>query len=127
MDIKKLSAYRGGRLTGALTLEGGERAEGVDSSGDTWIRYKSGLQLCWGWTGQYSASNNTTKTISYAKAFICQPQTYATMSGGSNGWAFFNWTAHATTTNLNIVTWVNYGSDTTGFVGFNWLAIGFWK
>lgn len=127
MGIKKLSAHRGGRLTGSLTLDGGEAAEGVDSSGDTWIRYKSGLQLCWGWTGKYSASNNTTKTISYAKAFIYQPQTYATMSEGGDNWATFNWTAHATTTNLNIVTWVNYGNNITGFVGFNWLAIGFWK
>lgn len=125
--LKNYLRIGGGRLTGPLTLEGGESAEGVESSGSTWIRFKSGLQLCWGWTGKYSASNNTTKTISYAKAFIYQPQTYATMSEGGDGWAMFNWTAHATTTSLNIVTWVNYGPDATGYVGFNWLAIGFWK
>ena len=49
------------------------------------------------------------------------------MSGGGDGWAKFNWNVLTTTTNININTWVNYGSDATGFVGFNWLAIGFWK
>lgn len=117
----------GGRLTGPLTLEGGESAEGVESSGSTWIRYNSGLQICWGWSGTYSASNNTSKTISYAKAFTNLPQTYVTMSGGGSGWANFNVTTSTTATAITITTWVNYGPDTTGTVGFNWLAIGFWK
>ena len=45
--LKNYLRIGGGRLTGSLTLEGGESAEGVSSSGTTWIRYKSGLQLCW--------------------------------------------------------------------------------
>lgn len=125
--LKNYLRIGGGRLTGSLTLDGGEAAEGVDSSGDTWIRYKSGLQLCWSWTGTYSASNNTSKTISYAKAFTNQPQTYVTMSSGGSGWANFNVTTSTTATAITVTTWVNYGADTTGYVGFNWLAIGFWK
>lgn len=83
--------------------------------------------MCWGWTGGYSASNNTSKTISYAKAFTNFPQTYATMSGGGSNWALFNWTTSTTATAITITTWVNYGNDATALVGFNWLAIGFWK
>lgn len=45
--LKNYLRIGGGRLTGPLTLEGGESAEGVESSGSTWIRFKSGLQICW--------------------------------------------------------------------------------
>ena len=68
MDIKKLSAYRGGRLTGPLTLEGGESAEGVESSGSTWIRYKSGLQICW--DRIIIPANSVGATLSLPVAFV---------------------------------------------------------
>ena len=68
MDIKKLSAYWGGRLTGPLTLEGGENAEGIASNGSTWIRYKSGLQICWGMI--IIPANSVGATSSLPVAFV---------------------------------------------------------
>ena len=63
MGIKKLSAYLGGLLTGSLMLDGGEAAEGVESSGSTWIRLKSGLQICWGTITIPANSAGATQTL----------------------------------------------------------------
>ena len=38
----------GGTMTGGLTLSDGSAAEGVVASGDDYVRYASGLQICWG-------------------------------------------------------------------------------
>lgn len=39
----------GGTMTGALTLSDGSAAEGVVASGDDYVRYASGLQICYGY------------------------------------------------------------------------------
>lgn len=48
-------------------------AEGVDSQGDTWIRYTSGLQMCWNHTF------NTDATWSYPVPFNATPTVQATV------------------------------------------------
>lgn len=125
--LKNYLRIGGGRLTGSLTLDGGEAAEGVDSSGDTWIRYKSGLQLCWGWSGQHSAQSNTSITFTFAKSFKEAPHVLCSMSGGGNNWASYAETTGSTTTTGTITTWMSYGSDIVATVAYQWLAIGFWK
>lgn len=125
--LKNYLRIGGGRLTGSLMLDGGEAAEGVESSGSTWIRYKSGLQICWGWSGAFSARNNSSKTFTFAKSFKTAPHVLCSHSAGGNNWASYTETTNSTTTTGTIVTWVSYGSDNEATVGYQWLAIGFWK
>lgn len=122
MDIKKLSAYRGGgHLTGPLTLDGGESAEGVESSGDTWIRYKSGLQMCWGRVRLNGSISSENKKVTFPKPFASNAKVFS----GSNA------------NNGSSIVMVGWESTTTFTIGSpdpqqsfgysNWLAIGLWK
>lgn len=65
-DLSTCLRIGGGRLTGPLTLEGGESAEGVSSSGTTWIRYKSGLQIYWGYISIPANSVGATRSLPVA-------------------------------------------------------------
>ena len=120
----------------ALTWTGGDysssgKIEIVDSSNfssDTeYIRYSSGLQLCWGWTGVKSVVNNTVLSFSFPKAFTSAPYVVCSMSRGENYWASFNENVSSTTTAFIVGTFVAYGSDISGNVAYNWFAIGTWK
>lgn len=73
-DLDTCLRIGGGRLTGPLTLEGGESAEGVESSGSTWIRYKSGLQIYWGYISIPANSAGATRSLSVAfidTSYVC--------------------------------------------------------
>ena len=61
----------GGTMTGGLTLSDGSAAEGVVASGTGYIRYASGLQICWGSNVIATASSN--RTFTFAKPFIESP------------------------------------------------------
>lgn len=125
-----------GTSDGALTWTGGDysssgKIEIVDSSNfssDTgYIRYSSGLQLCWGWTGVKSVANNTVISFSFPKAFTSAPYVVCSMSRGEAYWASFNETVSSTTTAGTVATFVAYGSDISGTVAYNWFAVGLWK
>lgn len=64
--LKNYLRIGGGRLTGPLTLEGGESAEGVESRGSTWIRYKSGQQIYWGYISIPANSVGATRSLPVA-------------------------------------------------------------
>lgn len=78
----------------------------VDSSGDTWIRYKSGLQICW---TPYVAANSW---WSFPMAFSWPPNVQFTDTVGK-----WPWISEITNTGCN------HRSDGGG----NGLAIGWWK
>lgn len=109
--LKNYLRIGGGRLTGPLTLEGGESAEGVDSSGSAWIRFKSGLQICW-------TNNNYTypTTVTY-------PQPFKDLPGVAVDNPEINATSWGTTGCLLITVTGNAPVNT--FCSL--IAIGFWK
>ena len=87
----------------------------IDSQGDFYVRYSNGFQICW---GHFLGITNTSKTISYPKAFSNsasisvngQSGIYVTIDSWSNS-AF---TVISTTSSV---------SD----AWFSWLAVGRWK
>lgn len=61
----------GGTMSGGLTLSDGSAAEGVVASGTGYIRYASGLQICWG--SNVVATASSSRTFTSAKPFIETP------------------------------------------------------
>lgn len=113
-------------FTGGVTV-GGYEPECIVDKGDGYIRYSSGLQLCWGWSGTFTARNDTRKTFTFAKSFKMPPHVLSSPSAGGNNWASYSERTSSSTTTGTISTWVSSGYDNEAIVGYQWLAIGFWK
>ena len=116
--------------TGSLSWNDKE-IERVDSSGTNWIRFVSGLQICW---GELSNVEMTTlhasglywgqRVISFPKTFITAPQltsNYYPKTQNPLAWSGNCTTLTTTSVNLRIVGVV---SDT---VSIQYIAIGYWK
>jgi len=102
----------GGNITGSLTV-GGKEVERVNASGNGYIRYDSGVQLCWG-SGDYT--NAQTYNVTFPQPFISKP-------------ALTN-NSIATSQNINAwcdstkMTFTKQGTNTTTVF---YIAIGKWK
>ena len=88
----------------ALTTE-------IDSSGTGWVRFKSGLQICW---GEYPTSGGSI-VITYPKAFL------AGIGIGASGQAPNSRLDGWTRTYLKVADTEGYGSNVT------YVAVGRWK
>ena len=123
----------GGTITGNLEVNGnltqaGKTVEKINSSGSNYIRYESGVQICWGKTSNLSSANADTYTditlpVAFANTDYSVSLTTYIVSGGWNSHSFA--IANKTTTsmraqlrNLNSTAYVCY---------FMWIAIGKWK
>lgn len=99
-----------GQADGTLTWNNKD-VERVNASGSNYIRYESGLQLCWGIVG-----GGTSFTVTYPVAFNAEPSI-------------------ATSSDSNVTIGVNVsGRQNTGFVAtlsassyMRYIAIGKWK
>ena len=101
---------------------GSSAGNGVDSCGGTWIRFKNGIQMCWG-------SGTFEEIISYPKAFNPNPKLICTPAGVPSTppqLLVVNF-YHKSTTQFACRLWnVNAGDwQTNG--NFDWIAIGTWK
>lgn len=116
-------------FTGGVTV-GGYEPECVVDKGDGYIRYSSGLQMCFGDVTAIKAANvnNANITIAYAKHFTHVASVQLT----SKQFMYYSRFAHGVTTdtdNINCDWW----TDDTNIVAKNitcygfYLAIGFWK
>lgn len=111
----------GGTMTGGLTLSDGSAAEGVVASGYDYVRYASGLQICWRITSLSGPLTATNKRITFPVPFTVVPVILTTFNANIGnipigvGWE--------SATAFSIGTMNN--SDTTQNTG--WIAIGFWK
>ena len=110
------------------TLENKE-IERVNSSGSNYIRYESGLQICWGYVSvnANTATNTTpfayrgTVTITFPVAFNSTPFGVSNVDDGSPWW---------TTTARSITSTtmqVEASGNALSTKGVFWLAIGKWK
>lgn len=102
-----------GKPGGGLTW-GNKEVERVNSSGGDWIRYESGLQICWGGFGDAT----TLSTVVFPVPFSVTPNIQISVYGQAPN-AQVNY-SDLTTTGAKI-----YAQDTKTWG--NWLAIGKWK
>lgn len=123
--LYQLQGYPDGRL-----LWGGKPVDCVHSTdGRFWIRYTSGIQICWGWVHGTSGT-----TISYPvkfKADVDVPRVVLTPS--------YNSLSLTKERGLNLFTWLKQIPDGDGFIiargteisdvdyYFMYIAIGHWK
>ena len=116
-------------FTGGVTV-GGYEPECVVDKGDGYIRYSSGLQMCFGDVTATKAANvnNANITIPYAKPFTHVASVQLT----NKQFLYYSHFTHRVTTdtgNLNCDWW----TDDANIVAKNitchgfYLAIGFWK
>lgn len=94
---------------------------GVDSYGNSWIRFKNGIQMCWGY-GIHE------ETISYPKAFISGPKLICTAASDTPQSLVINFYLK-TNTQFACRLWNVQAADWHTSIGldFDWIAIGTWK
>lgn len=115
--------------TGFITSSGsckfatsaGSAGNGVDSYGEGWIRFKNGIQMCWG-RGRHE------ETISYSKAFISDPMLNCTAASNTLHSLVVNF-YQKTSTQFACRLWNVQTSAWHTSIGFDfdWIAIGLWK
>ena len=101
------------RADGMFTW-GGLIVERVTNISTDYIRFESGLQICWGNKGATSAEP---ETVTFPAAFSANPSVIITRSGSNyqSGWIVRSTTKFVLYTNA------------IEAAGFDWIAIGKWK
>lgn len=99
----------------------------IDSMGEGWVRFKCGLQICWGGSGITWATNENQITISFAKSFI--GTVTISLSHSRTGYASSSFSQIRTVSPSNFVSnYIATGSVAASRNGnLHWLAIGKWK
>lgn len=107
-------------FTGTLQA-GGYPVEAVVESGDRYIRYASGVQMCWGRVKVNGAISNTKTKVTFPVAFKLTPAVLITSNANYLGYnVMVGW---ETATSFTCGT--SGESSTVGET--NWFAIGHWK
>lgn len=105
-----------GKINGTLTWDG-LSLETVNSIGSNYIRYTSGLQICWG-----SAGTGTPTTITLPKAFVNNSYVPLVQTRNTGGDIYQAAIEDRTTTTFKI-----YTAGGAADCGKSWMAIGKWK
>lgn len=105
-----------GELDGTLTW-GGKSVERVEASGSNYIRFASGLQLCW--SNSTALDSSKQNTITFPVPFSSNPAMVASLGGDIN--AYSDITVVASTTTGTVFCAV----ATSG--SLKYFAAGFWK
>ena len=115
--------------TSDLTNDSGFISSEIDSSGDGWVRFKSGLQICWGVSNGIQCAQHVTVrfTVSY-NAFKSNPVLSLTRYGGVTGWAQLQCSVISlTTTYANVDVFNNNTENVSSVIEYFWQTIGYWK
>ena len=112
-----------GNSSGSLTWAG-KVVERINTIGKNYIRFESGLQICWGNT-EITGNNNATSTVTLPIAF--KNTNYSVTGTGSFGKLVsdisFGLVTIPTITTSNFTCKKLFGEKST----FRWVAIGYWK
>lgn len=100
---------------------GGHPIEAVVESGNGYIRYASGVQMCWGRVKVNGPITATGKKVTFPVAFKLTPAVLTT--GNANFLGYNVVVGWETATSFTIGTFG--GSSVVGET--NWFAIGYWK
>lgn len=107
-------------FTGTLQA-GGYPVEAVVESGDGYIRYASGIQMCWGRTTLNGPITSTNKLVTFPKAFNASPAVVTCSNANYLGMiVMVGWESK---TSFTIGT--RSGETSTGET--NWIAYGTWE
>lgn len=92
----------------------GKSIERVNASGTKYIRYESGLQICW---GAVTGIGTTAKSVTYEQPFNATPGLSSTLN------------TNVTTLRTSSVSATGFSADTTTGSSYTlyYVAVGFWK
>ena len=102
-----------GKITACTTTGSNGGLEGVNTIASNYIRYVSGLQICWG-SGTYTTTGSS---VTFPAAFNATPNILVSAAGYSNSGGFYD----ATSTKFTCKTNRENGA------AIAWRAIGKWK
>lgn len=111
-----------GTPEGGLTW-GGKEVERVSSSGTNYIRYESGVQICWGRTTV--AAGQTIVTVTIPAAFV--NNNYAPVATVQNDSGGFMTTTNIVNTSTIKISPLSKDNSTTYSRTVNWFCVGKWK
>lgn len=111
----------GGTMTGGLTLSDGSAAEGVVASGDNYVRYASGLQICWGYVGLNGQITATNMRVTFPAPFIVNPVILTTLNANIGNIPIGIGWESTTAFSIGSLNSINTTQHT------EWIAIGLWK
>lgn len=100
---------------------GGYPIEAVVESGNGYIRYASGVQMCWGRVKVNGPITETNTKVTYPVAFKLTPAVLTT--GNANYLGYNVMVGWETATSFTIGT----TSEAPAVGATNWFAIGYWK
>ena len=107
-------------FTGGVTV-GGYEPECVVDKGNGYIRYSSGLQMCWGRVTVNGAITATNTKVTFPVAFKSTPAVLTT--GNANYLGYNVMVGWETATSFTIGT----ARESPAVGDTNWFAIGYWK
>lgn len=93
----------------------GQRVLSVAEQGNDYIRFDSGIQICWG--VKNNVSNNA--PCNFQQAFISNPTVVACQTGSKSGWN--------DNIKVNDISTTSFTVNSGGTASYYWLAIGKWK
>ena len=98
----------------------------IDSMGTGWVRFKCGLQICWGKEGIAWSLQEQQITISFAKSFMRGNVTIS-LSHSRAGYAAYSFSQIRTvdSTKFEADYIATASANPVGYL--SWLAIGYWK
>lgn len=107
-------------FTGTLQA-GGYTAEAVVESGNGYIRYASGIQMCWGRTALNGPISSTNKLVTFPKAFNAVPAVVTCSNANYLGIIVMVGWESKTSFTIGTIS----GETSTGET--NWIAYGTWE
>lgn len=97
----------------------------IDSSGTGWVRFKCGLQICWGVEIITWSTQETSVTISFAKSFKANP--IISLSHMRPGYTSSSFSEVHTIDKSYFAATYTSGTPANPDGSLLWLAIGYWK
>lgn len=115
--------------TSQLTNDSEFLTSEIDSCGSDWVRFKCGLQICWGVSNNVQPDPLTVVTIQVSyKAFKSNPSLSLAPLNGTYAWAQLQCSiSPITPTYTNIYVYNNNVQGSPGASQYHWQAIGYWK
>lgn len=103
----------------------GKEVERVTSSSfsvnEGYIRFESGLQICYGYN---TTESNRIGTVNFPVPFVAVPRIVGSVVGDTGAALTFLVRSDGTTVFTFLV---NYGTESMQSVSANWVAVGYWK
>lgn len=124
----KTSVYSKSETETLLNSKGFITSE-IDSMGEGWVRFKCGLQICWGVSNVIQCGQRATVSFAVSfNAFSSDPSLSLTRLGGVTGWAQLQCSiVNLTTTYAWIDVFNNNTENVSSQSQYSWQAIGRWK